>query len=148
MRELTADAVLAVHALHLMMRKNKAVTSKEIQKSSGFPLRLIRSVVARLHRRGLIRKGSGSGYLLARAPGEITLQDILRSVEEPRTPTAPCGGDFDACATRGACVLAPLCRQADQGFQETLRTFTLAELMNQPTEVPNCLDPKSRAEAS
>jgi Rrf2 family protein len=148
MKELTATSVVALHAMQLMMRRNGAVTIKEIHQSSGFPLGLIRSILSKLQGGGLLRQGTRRGFSLARAPGEIALLDVVRLVDPPRAPAAPCGGDFDACASRGACLLAPLCRQAEQGFQETLRAFTLAELMNQPAGLPNCLDPKFRAEAS
>ena len=148
MKELSPASVLALHALHLMMRRNTAVTSKEIQESSGFPLRRIRTVLPKLRRRGLIRKEAGCGYVLARAPGEITLEEIIRSLDAPRAPAAPCGGDFDACATRASCLLAPLCRRAEESFREAIRSFTLAELRDQPIGVPNCLDPRFRAEAS
>lgn len=148
MRELSSAGIVALHALHLMMRRSLPVTPDEIQESSGFPKDLIRAVLPGLLRDGLIQKGSGRGYVLARAPGEISLEQILQAVEEPRAPTAPCGGDFEQCESRAACLLAPLCREAEQGFRKALRSFSLAELRDQPAGVPNCLDPKFRAEAS
>lgn len=145
MKPLTTDTVLALHALHLMMIKNRAVTVPEIQRSSGFAPDHIRGVLATLAESGLIRSSSAGKYVLTKAPGEITIHQVVKAVDEPRTPTAPCGGDYDACATRGSCILAPLCRTAEQGFQETLRSFTLAELMGLPPELPACLDPQSKA---
>jgi Rrf2 family protein len=148
MKALSRTAILALHALHLLMRRKDAVSRREIQRSSGFPGKAVRALMPRLRQAGFIRTIPGRGYALAKAPGEIPLEDLLRSVEEPCAPKAPCGGDFDACASRAACVLAPLCRQAEEQFRNTLRTFTLAELMNLPPGLPNCLDPKLRAEAS
>jgi len=147
MRELTSAGIVALHALHLMMRRTLAVTPEEIQESSGFPKELIRAVLPGLLRGGLIQRSSGRGYVLSRAPGEISLQQILESVEEPRAPTAPCNGDFEKCDSRASCLLAPLCREADREFVRTLRSFTLADLRDQPPGVPNCLDPKFHAEA-
>jgi Rrf2 family protein len=148
MRELTSSAIVALHALHLMMQRNMAVTLEEIQESSGFPRELIRGVMPGLLRGNLIRRSSGRGYVLSRAPGEISLQQILEAVEEPRAPTAPCNGDFEKCDSRASCLLAPLCRSADREFVQTLRSFTLSELRDQPPGVPNCLDPRFRAEAT
>lgn len=148
MRELSSSGIVALHALHLMMRRNQPVSPDEIQESSGFPRELIRAVLPGLLRDGLIQKSTGRGYVLARSPGEISLRQILQAVEEPRSPIAPCGGDFERCETRASCLLAPLCREAEQGFQETLRSFTLADLRDQPPGVPNCLDPRFRAETS
>lgn len=148
MRPLTPATVLAIHSLHLMMRRDKPVPFGEIQRSSGFERHPIRSVLSKLRRSGLIRSHHGRGYLLAKAAGEITLENILQAVDPPSSPTAPCGGNFDACDVRGSCILAPLCREAEQGFQETIRSFTLAELSDRAPGLPLCMDPKFRAEAS
>lgn len=148
MRELTAATVLALHALHLMLKKNKPVTLKEIRRSSGFGIARVRPVIGKLRHAGLIRRRSGHGYMLSKAPGEISIRDVVQAVDEAKPPTSPCGGDYDACDSRASCIFAPLCRHAEQGFQETLRSFTLAELVNVPLDLPNCLDPKVRVEAS
>jgi len=145
MKELTADAVLALHALHLMMTKTKAVSIKEIQQSSGFAIDRIHSVLDKLFRADLIRNYAGGRYVLAKAPGEISIKHVVKAVSELKRPGAPCGGDFEACETRASCILAPLCQHADQGFQETLRSFTLSELMGLPPDLPNCLDPNLKA---
>ncbi|MBI3855996.1 MAG: Rrf2 family transcriptional regulator, partial [Planctomycetes bacterium] len=76
MKELTAAAVLGLHALHLMLRKAKPVTVREIRRSSRFAPDRIRSVLGRLLKAGLIQGRQGSGYVLARAPGEIALRDV------------------------------------------------------------------------
>jgi len=141
MRPLTSDAVLALYSLHLMMRRNKPVPVGEIQRSSGFPRKQILSVLNKLRRGELIRSQPGRGYVLTRAGGEITLANILHAVERSSSPTAPCGGNFDACNVRGSCILAQLCRNAEQGFQETIRAFTLAELTDKAPELPVCVDP-------
>lgn len=148
MRELTADTVVALHALHLMLRKRKPVTIQEIHESGGFEVDLIRAIVGKLRRKGLILSRSGHGYVPTRAPGEISIRDVVEAVDDPASPTAPCGGYFDACLTRASCILAPLCRNAEQGYQETLRSFTLADLMDVPPDVPNCVDSRSKTGAS
>lgn len=148
MKELTAEAVLALHALHLMMIKTKAVSIKELQQSSGFAVDRIRPVLDKLFRADLIRNYAGGRYVLAKAPGEITVKQVVDSVSALKRPGAPCGGDFEACETRASCILAPLCRHADQGFQEALRSFTVAELMGLPPDLPNCLAPDLKTKSS
>jgi hypothetical protein len=41
-------------------------------------------------------------------------------------------------------MLAPLCRSAEASFNESLRQFTLADLKENPVDLPNCVDPKVR----
>jgi Rrf2 family protein len=147
MKALSSETVLALHALHGMMRKGTPVTVREIGRSSGFREERIRPVLARLREAGLIEGRRGRGFVLARSPGEITLRAILDVTDVPRPPTAPCDGDFDSCASRAACMLAPLCRAAEKGFQEALRSYTLSELGRVPLDLPNCLATGVRAGA-
>jgi len=142
MRELTGSVVLALHALHLMMWSKKPVSQKAVRQSGGFIPEEARPVMAKLRRSGLIRSVPEGGYVLAKAPGEITVEEVVRAIEEPKPPAAPCGGDYEACASRGSCILAPLCRNAGERFQATLRAFTLADLMGKRPDLPNCVDPK------
>jgi len=144
MRELSADTVLALHALQSMMLKGRPVSARAIARSSGSETDRIRALLARLQREDLIRSRPGRGFLLARSPGEITLLQVIQALGESRAPTAPCGGDFEACDSRASCLLAPLCRNAEQGFQETLRRFTIAELRRAPLDLPNCVAPGAR----
>ncbi len=145
MRELSEATVLALHALQAMMLKRTALSIPELVRSSGFAGDRIRPLLARLQREGLIRGRPGRGFVLARSPGEITLHEIIQAIGESRPPAAPCGGDFDACESRASCILVSLCRKAEQGFQETLRTFTLAELRDGPLDLPNCVAPVSQS---
>jgi Rrf2 family protein len=145
MRELSEATVLALHALQAMMLKGTPLSIPEMARSSGFDGARIRPLLARLQREDLVHSRPGRGFVLTRSPGEITLHEIIQAIGESKPPGAPCGGDFDACASRASCILVPLCRKAEQGFQETLRTFTLAELRGLPLDLPNCVAPVSRS---
>jgi Rrf2 family protein len=147
MREFGTDAILGVHAMHLLVQKGRAVSLRELRRSGGFPLASARTVLHRLQEAGLVASRPRRGYVLSRAAGEITLLDILRAVQQPEAPRAPCGGDFENCDSRASCVLSPVCRAAQQGFEESLRSFTLAELAKAPLGLPNCADPRVRPEA-
>lgn len=148
MKELTASVILALHALHLLLRSARPVSARTIHRSSRYSPDAVRRVLARLKAAGLVRGSPGRGFLPGKTAGEISVADVVRAVGEPALPKAPCGGDFDACATRASCILAPICREADQAYQNTLRSFTLAELMDVAPGVPNCMDPALRKGAS
>lgn len=105
-------------------------------------------MMKKLRGAGLVQRRSSRGYTLAKAPGEIRILDVLRAVDAPRPPAAPCDGDYDACATRASCILAPLCRKAEEARRQSLQNFMLAELENVEVDLPNCLDPNLRNRAS
>jgi DNA-binding IscR family transcriptional regulator len=122
-----------------MMLKQGPVAIQDISRSSGFPAERIRWVVAKLRKAGLVKNLPRRGLILQRAPGEITVQELVLAIEEPAAPTAPCGGNYDACASRGSCILAPLCRITAESAQQALKSFTLAELLGLRPDMPNCV---------
>ncbi len=148
MKELTKDTVLALHALQLMSKLNRAVATEEVLHSSGYDGVTVARVIRRLKKAALIRSHPRVGFLLAKAPGEISIHDVMEAVDPPQAPAAPCGGDYAACDIRATCILAPLCRQANEAFRKTLKEFTIAELVDAPLGLPSCLDPKKPAKAS
>jgi Rrf2 family protein len=144
MRKLTAATALGLHALHLMVQKSKPVSLNEIRRSGGFSISEVRRILRQLASAGLVESRPSRGYVLARAAGEITLLDAVQAIEKSQAPASPCGGDYDSCDSRAACILAPICRSADLGVQEALRSFTIAQLRELPVDLPNCLDPRLR----
>ncbi len=141
MEALSKTVVQGLGALHLLMRAQRPTDARSIAAAVKAPSTLLRSILSKLRRGGLIQRQAGRGYVLARAPGEIRLKDIIRTLEQPQKPLAPCGGNFDACPSRASCVLSVLCRKADESFTEAIRTFTLADLRELVPDVPNCLNP-------
>ncbi len=148
MSGLRASTVLALHALHLLLRKSRPVAPAEIRRSSGCTDKALRGILKKLREAELLRRSTGRGYVLAKAPGEIRILDVVRAVETPQAPEEPCSGDYEACDSRAACILAPLCRKAEAAFQEALREFTLADLADVAVDLPNCLDPRIHTRAS
>jgi len=142
MRPLTEGTVLALHALQLMMLKQGPVALEDISKSSGFPPDRIRWVVGKLQKAGLVKSLPRAGFVIQKAPGEITVQELVLAIEEPAPPTAPCGGNYESCASRGSCILAPLCRITAESAQQALKSFTLADLLGSRPDMPNCMDPR------
>lgn len=148
MNALDKDTVLALHALQLMTKMNRPVRSEEIVHTSGFDDVSVARVLRKLKRAELLEFRPRMGFALAKAPGEISVRDIMDAVEKPKAPEAPCGGDYNSCDPRASCILAPLCRRANEAFQKTLREFTLSELVDAPLDLPSCVDPKKAAKAS
>lgn len=91
---------LAAHALAVLVHEgSKGATSDFIAWSANTHPARVRRVLAPLSRQGIVRgkEGSGGGYVLARAPEEITLDEIFQAVEtgpvfpvHPRSPSDDC----------------------------------------------------------
>jgi Rrf2 family protein len=82
----TAKADYAVRAaVELACAGDGPVKAEQIAEAQGIPLNFLENILAELRRAGIVhsRRGAAGGYLLARAPEDVSLADIIRAVEGP-----------------------------------------------------------------
>jgi DNA-binding IscR family transcriptional regulator len=141
---MNATASLGLNALHRILVAGRPLSAPEIAGAVGQRASRIRSILRRLQEVGILRSSRGHGYVLSRAPGEVTLDFLIRILQEPEAPHAPCGGDYEACESRASCILAHLCRRIHEAVLEEERRITLEDLRNMTPGIPNCIDPALR----
>src|SRR6266581_1109230 len=93
-----ARALLSL-ALH---GKDRPTSVKEIAERTSLPQPYLEQILLAVKGAGLVRskRGVGGGYVLARAPEDITLAEIVAAVEGPQLPLAE---HPDHC--EGHCIL-------------------------------------------
>ena len=79
---------LAQRAQASLDGEDPVVPLAEIAEHDGLPLAYLEHLVARLRKAGLIesRRGSRGGYMLARAPTEITMAEVVEALEGSIAP--------------------------------------------------------------
>jgi Rrf2 family protein len=103
-------------------------SSRHIAEARGIPERFLLKVLKPLVDRGVLRsvKGPNGGYLLARAPKDVTLLEVVEAVDGPVRGDVPDVGQHAAAAMdkklRGACD------RAAELARERLGRVALAEL--------------------
>lgn len=77
--EYAARAVLGLARLHA---RGVAVKVEDLAAENGIPANYLVQILIELKSRQIVKsiRGKDGGYLLAKAPGEITFGDVLRSV--------------------------------------------------------------------
>jgi len=83
---LSAKADYALRAsVELAVAGDGPVKAESIARSQEIPLRFLEHILLDLKHAGLVgsQRGAEGGYWLARPPAEITLADVIRSVEGP-----------------------------------------------------------------
>ncbi len=113
--------VVAVHVVTLLAHEEgKALTSDYIAGSVNTNPVVIRRILSQLSNAGLIRttEGAGGGAALARAPGKISLAQILEAVEIGELFVLPRNDPNPLCPV-GRCVQAILGEYLD-GFREVM----------------------------
>jgi len=101
---------LAVHA-------DAPVQARDVAARQRIPLRFLEQIFQLLKRGGLVesKRGPRGGFLLARAPDEVKLGDVLRAVEGPVVLGSARRKSGDARDVTEA-VLADLSRSVEQCF--------------------------------
>lgn len=114
-------------------------TVEQIADVTQVPVAYLAKVLQQLVRKKIVvsRRGTGGGFTLARAPGNLRILEIVQAVDPiHRITTCPLG-----LAAHGK-RLCPLHRRLDNALAEMERAFaasTLAEILAEPTKsVPLC----------
>ena len=95
---LTAKGKYGLKALvHLSsLPKGETAQSVDIAEANSIPKKFLDAILGDLRNAGVVhsKKGPGGGYMLARAPGEIKVGHVIRTLDGPLAPIA--------CASRTA----------------------------------------------
>ena len=80
---LTLESDYAVRIIGCLSAENKRIDAKNISEKTGVSLRFSLKILRKLVSAGLVKsyKGMQGGYELAKAPSEITMLDVIETVE-------------------------------------------------------------------
>jgi Rrf2 family protein len=103
--------------------------SREIGQEMAIPASYLPQILAELVRSGLISSEAGphGGYALARAPGEISMLDVVNAMEGEPSP-AECVLRGGPCRWEGMCAVHLPWSRAQQAMLAQLAATSFAEL--------------------
>lgn len=116
-------------ALH---EKQGPVTLANISECQGISLSYLEQLFSKLRRKGLVEgiRGPGGGYRLARQSNQISIADIIRSVDEKLDMTT-CGGKGN-CSKGDRCLTHHLWHGLSCRLYEFLSGIKLDQYVNRP----------------
>ena len=114
---------------------NGPVPLSDISKREKISAKYLESIMPALKAAELIRsvKGPGGGYVLSRAPEEITLYDIVAALEGP-TCLVDCINQPESCIVQETCVVYDVWKGLSQLINDSLRSVNLRELITRQKE--------------
>lgn len=122
----------AVLALTELARRGGAapVPILEVSEGRGIPLHLLEQLFSSLRRAGILQsqRGVKGGYSFRRAPREVTLLDVVETVDGPLTPPGPLDRRADPA---GEAVW----REARERLADLLRELTVADMVERETRL-------------
>ena len=131
---LTTKGRFAVTAMiDLALRQNSGpVTLAAISQRQQISLSYLEQLFGKLRRNELVEstRGPGGGYTLARKAADITVTDIITSVDEPIDATQ-CGGKENCLGESGRCMTHDLWAALNQRMVEFLDSVSLQKLVDE-----------------
>ena len=132
MRLTTKGRVAVTAMIDLGLRQNSGpVTLAAISQRQQISLSYLEQLFGKLRRHELVEstRGPGGGYTLGRSPTEITVADIILSVDEPIDATQ-CGGKENCLGEGTRCMTHDLWASLNVRMVEFLDSVSLQKLVD------------------
>jgi len=109
--------------------------AKAIAKQQGIPARFIEQILQGLKQAGIVRslRGAQGGYTLAQDPGQISLAELVNSMNGNQAITSMANSSTGPIENQGASspILATIWAQVQEAEQAVLRVISLQSLVEQ-----------------
>jgi Rrf2 family protein len=115
---------------------------KEVAKKENISLKYLEQVIIPLRSAGLVKsvRGSKGGYLLAKPPSRINLNDLVEILEGP-VNLIDCLGDPTVCQKVPLCVTRDIWKEVSEAIYRIFHSITLEEMVNRKREKEGLIPP-------
>jgi len=127
-------------ALHLARRADEGpVTGREIAELERLPGDYVEQILLRLRRAGIVRstRGARGGYVLARAPEEVSIRNVIEASEtttfDLHCVSHPVGEE--RCSSSHNCSIRPVWMLLQRKIDDVLEGVRLSDLLHEEGEV-------------
>jgi Rrf2 family protein len=142
---LSKKAEYALRAMVAIGRRDqrRPVAIHELSESERIPVKFLEQILLELKNGGLLRskRGVGGGYLLNRAPSEISLREVVELMDGPFVPMAcalPGTPGRCGCGQPKPCGLGAVFGELQEEVRRFLGGRTLAEVIEREVSlIPN-----------
>jgi len=109
--------------------------TKVIAQRQNISVKYLEQLMALLKAGGIVRsiRGSKGGYLLARAPNQIRMNEVMHRLEGT-VSTVECVEDKDSCSRSADCAARYLWMQVENSIEHVLQSITLQDLVDKANE--------------
>ncbi|HBZ00912.1 MAG TPA: transcriptional regulator [candidate division Zixibacteria bacterium] len=133
--KISAIEEYGIRCMLLLARRNadETLTLPEFELREGLSIPYAAKLLMILKRAGLVKaaRGRKGGYMLARAPEQIPLKEILDALGEPVFSSSHCGrhsGQLDICVHHDDCQVRVIWKSFDNFISQILTGITLADV--------------------
>ena len=112
---------------------NSPVSIQDLAGRADIPAKFLEQILLDLKRGGFVesRRGKIGGYLLAKAPAEIRVGDVIRFMEGPLEPIACLEKHYTGCKDVYRCVFRPIWQELGRATARIVDNITFKDLVRQ-----------------
>lgn len=117
------------------------VTIHELAAHIDAPIKFLEQVLLDLKKGGFVesRRGNIGGYLLSRAPGKITVGEVIRFIDGPIEPISCARGGYTKCGDVQKCVFRKVWQDVTKATTDIIDNITFEALafeVNMAQQIP------------
>jgi len=118
-----------------LKKTDKPTQIKEISASAGIPQNYLEQLLVVLRKAGLVTsiRGAHGGYMLNYDPEDITVADVITTLEGPIAPV-DCVIEEDFCNYIDKCVIHGLWSELADAINGVIENMTLADLRDKAVQ--------------
>lgn len=128
--QITRQADYAIRAMLYISKlgANQRAATSQIAEEQHIPPSFLAKIISQLSIAGLLHtsRGARGGVMLAKDPNEITLLDVVESIDGP-IALNECVNDIGGCEFGEECPLRPIWCDAQDDLVQRLKTTTFAQ---------------------
>ena len=138
----------AVLMTQLAGEPGRLFTAPELAAETSLPLPTVSKILKLLAREGLLasQRGVKGGYTLARDPGEISIADLITTLDGPIAFTECIEGSPGICSQEAVCRLRGNWQIINRAVRQALESISLAELIHPMGPPVIRLDPQTQGQ--
>ena len=113
----------------------EALTIEEVARRAGTPKRFLEHILLELRNAGVIRstRGRSGGYALLKAPADISIPELLRTIDGPIAPL-PCLSRYayqrcEDCKDEAACRIRRVFAEVFWSYLVIIESLPLADML-------------------
>jgi len=129
--QITRQADYAIRAVRYLSTQGNGsnVATSRIAREMKIPASFLAKIVSQLQINGLLKtsRGASGGVQLSRAPGEISLLDVVEAIDGPILLNE-CVGNPGKCEFADECAMHPIWTDAQNALVSRLGETTFASL--------------------
>ena len=131
---ISRKAEYALRALVAIARQPKSWPIQELSTQENIPIKFLEQILLSLRHAGLLtsKRGVGGGYALLRPANEITVGEVIRTLDGPLAPV-PCAAERPnercTCPDPRTCALRLLMGDVRRDLSAMLESRTIADML-------------------